>query len=99
MVAELYRHLGLSNYREPARRGVPKLRRYQLVSALRWPRHNIMQAIIAHGRELLFVYRQISSFNQQQLRNFVPELRTSVRHYRYKLDSNSICAAVDRSAA
>src|SRR5258706_9129831 len=43
-------HLGLSNRGEPARHGIRKLRRNELVANLRQSGGNFVQTIVAHGR-------------------------------------------------
>jgi hypothetical protein len=43
-------HLGFSNYREPACRGIQKLGRDQLISDLRRSGSNTVQTVVAHGR-------------------------------------------------
>jgi hypothetical protein len=48
-------HLRLSNGGKPASRGIPKLRRDQLISDRRWPGCNMVEAVITHGMELLSV--------------------------------------------
>src|SRR5579864_4076453 len=48
-------HLGFSNCREPACRGIPKFGRDQLISDLCGSRCNSVQAVVAHGMELLSV--------------------------------------------
>jgi hypothetical protein len=56
-------HLRLSNGGKPASRGIPKLRRDQLISDRRWPGCNMVQTVITHGMELLSVSAPANPFH------------------------------------